>query len=541
MNNKLIFLLTLFGSFHSVTQAQNSTKSPNPKLIVGIVVDQMSYDMLYRFWENYSESGFKKLVQQGYSCENTHYNYTPTYTGPGHTSIYTGTVPAIHGIVGNNWFDRYGQNSWYCAQDTLVSGVGTITSSGQMSPRNMLTTTITDQLKLATNNEAKVIGVALKDRGAILPAGHTADAAYWFDGHTNAWISSTYYMSQLPDWVNVFNAGNPANAYMKQDWNLILPASDYKNSTADNVPWEPIRNGEAAAVFPHITSTATSMESIKGTPFGNNLTTDFAKKALIAENLGKDQTTDFLCISYSSPDYIGHAYGPYSVEIEDTYIRLDRNLAELIQFLDAEIGNGNYLLFLTADHGVAPVPGHMQSLGIPAGLFEESTLQAGMDALLDEQFGQNNWIKQFVNQQVYLNHHAMDSAGLSTQQLIQPLREWCLRQPGIGWVFSTEELGSAAIPTVYREMFVNGFFPKRSGDMQIIFEPNWFEQGYSATTHGTNYAYDTQVPLLWYGWKISHGKTWRRTEITDIAPTIAAMLRIPQPNGCIGKVIEEMK
>jgi predicted AlkP superfamily pyrophosphatase or phosphodiesterase len=423
----------------------------------------------------------------------------------------------------------------------MVSGVGTTTASGQMSPRNMLTTTITDQLKLATNNEAKVIGIALKDRGAILPAGHTADAAYWFDGNTNAWVSSTYYMNQLPGWVEAFNAGKPANAYMKQEWNLFLPESDYRNSTADNVQWEPTRNGEAAPVFPHITSTATTMESIKGTPYGNNFTTDFAKKAVLAEKLGKDQITDFLCISYSSPDYIGHAYGPYSVEIEDTYIRLDRNIADLIQFLDVEIGGGNYLLFLTADHGVAPVPGHMQSLGIPAGLFQESTLQAGMEALLDEKFGQQNWITHFVNQQVYFNQAAKDSAGVTTNQLITSLKEWCLLQPGIGWAFATDELSSASIPSVYREMFINGIFPKRSGDMQIIFEPNWFEQGYSAATHGTNYAYDTQVPLLWFGWKISNGKSWQRTEITDIAPTIAAMLRIPQPNGCIGRVIEEMK
>jgi predicted AlkP superfamily pyrophosphatase or phosphodiesterase len=541
MRNTFIYLVLLFCCQQQVTIAQNTSKNPNPKLIVGIVVDQMSYDMLYRFWENYTDSGFRKLVQQGYSCENTHYNYTPTYTGPGHASIYTGTVPAIHGIIGNNWFDRYGNNSWYCTQDTTVKGVGTITASGNMSPDNLLTTTITDQLKLATNNAAKVIGIALKDRGAILPAGHTADAAYWFDGHSNAWVSSTYYMDQLPDWVADFNAGMYANAYMKQEWNLLLPASDYRNSTADDVPWEPVRNGETTAAFPHITSTATSMESIKGTPYGNSLTTDFAKKALLSEQMGKDQITDFLCISYSSPDYIGHAYGPYSLEIEDTYTRLDRDLATLIQFLDLEVGIGNYVLFLTADHGVAPVPEHMKSLGIPAGLFEESALQAGMEAILDETYGQNNWISQFVNQQVYFNQQAKDSAGIQTHDMVAALREWCLRQPGIGWVFATDELAVSSIPSVYREMFINGIFPKRSGDMQIIFEPNWFEQGYSATTHGTNYAYDTQVPLLWYGWKISNGKTWKRTAIIDIAPTIAAMLRIPQPNGCIGKVIEDMK
>ncbi|HAE13822.1 MAG TPA: alkaline phosphatase family protein [Bacteroidetes bacterium] len=540
MKNFILFVLawSMLLSVH----AQTESKNPNPKLIVGVVVDQMSYDLLYRFWNNYSEGGFRRLVKNGYSCENTHYNYVPTYTGPGHASIYTGSVPAVHGIVGNNWFDPVHNNEWYCTKDTLVSGVGTITAAGQMSPAPLLTTTITDQLKVASNGRAKVVGVAMKDRGAILPAGHAADAAYWFDGYTNAFVSSTWYMETLPAWVEQFNKQQWANQYMATDWDLFLPKNSYTNSTADNVPWETLREGETAPVFPHMTSNASSMELIKGTPYGNSLTVDFAKAALLGEGLGKDQQTDFLCVSFSSTDYVGHAYGPYSMETEDTYIRLDRDLAAFLQFLDTEVGSGNYLFFLTADHGVAPTPGYMQSLEIPAGVFSELSMITQMDSVLDAAIGTADWILSFENQQVYLNPDAVEQNQTYTGHVADVLRNWAFTSAnGVAHVLEVDALGYSNIPSQYKEMYINGIYPKRCGDILFVFEPNWFGYSNTGSSHGSQYAYDTQVPLLWYGWKVRNGKSWTRHAITDIAPTIAAMLRIPQPSGCIGQVIEEMK
>jgi arylsulfatase A-like enzyme len=443
--------------------------------------------------------------------------------------------------VGNYWYDAVNNNVFYCAQDSTVSGVGTVSAAGKMSPAPLLATTITDQLKLATNQQAKVIGVALKDRGAILPAGHAADAAYWFDGYTNAWVSSTWYMSQLPEWVQTFNAEKKANAYMANEWNLALPAADYRNSTADNVPWEMNREGESWPVFPHITSTASSMESVKATPFGNSLTIDIAEAAVLGEGLGRDYITDFLCVSFSSTDYIGHGYGPYSMEVEDTYIRLDRDLGDFLQFLDTEVGSGNYLIFLTSDHGVAPTPGYMESMHIPAGLFDDIQLVASIDTLLDLEIAPADWIRSFQNQQLYLNHSVIDSLHISVSQVADIIHKWAMKQPGIAQVEAVSHIPVSNITASYREMFINGIYPKRSGDILIVFEPNWFDYGPTGSSHGSNYSYDTHVPLLWYGWKIQNGKSWKRYAITDIAPTIAAMLRIAQPSGSIGAVIDEMK
>ena len=537
MNYRIIFFLILFSG--NVLKAQQS--GARPQLVVGIVVDQMSYDLLYRFWPNYSENGFKRLVRYGYSCENNHYYYVPTYTGPGHASIYTGTVPAVHGIVANNWFDKVHGNGWYCSTDTNVTGVGAIGSSGQMSPANMLSTTITDQLKLSLGDDAKVIGIAMKDRGAILPAGHAADAAYWFDGYANAWISSTYYMDALPVWLQAFNASQPANKLMSDDWHTLLPISAYTHGTADDVPWEWVGAQETAPVFPHITRTDTIMEHIKGTPFGNTLTALMARQVIEHEAMGKDGVTDFLCVSFSSTDYVGHDYGPHSVETEDTYLRLDKDLAELLEYLDLKVGEQNYLVFLTSDHGVAPVPGYMESLHIPSGLLNGTLLSAEMEAVLDAQIGVGDWIRFYTNQQLYLNEAAMRQHDTDPEAIAGILQYWADSTDGVARVISTRNIQESTLPAVHREMLINGIYPKRCGEILVVYDPNWISYGPTGSTHGSHYAYDTQVPLLWYGWKIRNGKTWRRTSISDIAPTIAAMLRIPQPNGCIGSVIEEMK
>lgn len=529
-----MFLMVMNHTVKSQTDA--------PKVVVGIVVDQFAYDFLYRYADNYSDGGFKKILAKGFSCENTNYNYVPTYTGPGHTAVYTGSVPAVHGIISNDWYDTKSNAFIYCASDKSVNGVGTTTDEGKMSPRNMLTTTICDELKLFNNMHSKVVGVALKDRGAILPAGHIADAAYWYDGTANVWVSSTYYMQSLPQWVSDFNAKNIAAQYLSKPWELFLSAEKYKNSTTDNSAWEGKFKGEITPEFPHIFSGLTNTETIKATPYGNDFTADFAKEIFIHENFGKDEYPDFLALSFSSTDYVGHRFGNYSLEIEDTYIRFDRMLADFLSFLDQQIGEGNYLLFITADHGVAPTPGYMNFLKIPSGGFSESVLQAEMEHVLDSLIQNGNWISTYTNQNIYLKDSMLKAAKVSTEDVFETLHSWLLKKEGIANAFLISNLTDAMLPEKYKTMLLNGINAKRSGDIFIQYEPGWMEM-YAATgtTHGSFYSYDTHVPLLWYGWNVRHGYTNRNVNITDIAATVAAMLNIREPNGSIGEVITEIK
>lgn len=341
---------------------QASAQQPaRPKLVVGLMVDQMRWDYLYRFADRYGNDGFKRLLNDGFSCENTIINYIPTYTAIGHSSVYTGSVPSIHGVAANDWIIQSTGEAMYCTQDDNVQGVGTTEKEGKQSPRNLLTSTITDQLKLATNFQSKVIGISIKDRGGILPAGHFADAAYWFESKSGDWISSTFYMKDLPNWVKGFNKQKLAEKYLKQDWNTLYPIETYTNSIADNNPYEGKWPGEASPTFPRKTSELmkdAGYELIKTTPQGNTLTLDFAKSAIQNEKLGHNPTnsTDFLCVSLSATDYVGHRYSLSAVEIEDTYLRLDRDIANFITYLDETVGKGNYTFFLTADHAASYNP-----------------------------------------------------------------------------------------------------------------------------------------------------------------------------------------
>ena len=340
----------------SKTQMQvKSTAVPRPKLVVGIMVDQMRWDYLYRFYERYGNNGFKRMLNEGFSCENAYINYVPSVTGIGHSTVYTGSVPAIHGITGNDWIIQATGKSMYCSEDSSVKTVGSNTEDvGKMSPKNLLVTSMTDELRLATNFRSKVIALASKDRGAILPGGHTANAAYWYDAKSGNWVTSTYYMNELPAWLTRFNEQRLPEKYLKQDWNTLYPIETYIQSSKDNAPYEGKFPGTESPTFPVKTSEMLSRGPglLTSTPYGSTVTLELAKAAIDNEKLGEDAVTDFLAISVSSPDYIGHQFGPNSVEVEDTYLRLDRDLAALFNHLDTKVGKGNYTVFLTADHAV---------------------------------------------------------------------------------------------------------------------------------------------------------------------------------------------
>src|SRR5690242_6479202 len=331
MNFTKKIILFLFLDCFIFLSFLNAQQISRPKLVVGIAVDQMRWDYLYRYYPRYQDGGFKRLLNEGFSCENTFINYLPSFTAVGHTTIFTGSVPAIDGITGNDWIDQLTGRSWYCTEDTTESTVGSSSKEGQMSPRNLLVSTITDELRLATNFQSKVIGVSLKDRASILPAGHTANGAFWFDDASGNFITSTYYMKQLPGWVNDFNKLNMPEKLTANEWNTLLPLSSYTQSSEDNVAWEGTFKNEKSPVFPHQISSLVKQNknTIRSTPFGNTLTLDFAKAAITGNDLGNGPVTDFLTINCASTDYVGHMYGPNSIEVEDVYLRLDRDLASL--------------------------------------------------------------------------------------------------------------------------------------------------------------------------------------------------------------------
>jgi len=541
MLRQSLLLCLLVSSLFSNAQVKNTPGKAvqRPKLVVGIMIDQMRWDYLYRYYERYGSGGFKRLLGEGMSCENTMIPYAQTVTAAGHTSVYTGSVPSINGIMGNEWFDKSQNREVYCAEDKKVKIVGA--EKGEpMSPANLWTTTICDELRLATNFKSKVIGIAIKDRGGILPAGHSANAAYWYDGSSGNWVTSTYYMESLPSWVSSYNSKKWVDTFYKNDWKTLYPLNTYTQSDEDNVPYEGKFSYEAAPVFPHDLKSRMGKDygTIRVTPFGNSMTLQFSKDALIAEKLGKNVVTDFLAISLSSTDYVGHQFGPNSIEVEDTYLRLDKDLADFFSFLDKEVGKGQYTLFLTADHAVAHVPGFLQQHKIPA--YTVSSTSAEVNKLLEEKFHVKNIIRASANYQIYLNDAAIDSAGADKAAIKKYLISYINKLPEVVVAFDYENTANVNLPANVKEMFIQGYNAKRGGDIQIVLKSGIFYGGKTGTTHGSFNPYDAHIPLLWMGWGIRPGKLNREVYMTDIAVTLAALLHVQMPSGAVGKVIPEV-
>ena len=505
-----------------------------PKLVVGIVVDQMRYDYLTKYNEQYTEGGFTRFYSKGFVYANHNYNYSPTLTGPGHASVYTGTTPAINGIIGNEWYNKINKKDVYCAEDFSVQPVGTDNSESKRSPVLMNTTTIGDQLRFHTSMQSKVVGVALKDRGAILPAGHRANGAFWFDGKSGNFVTSTYYMPQLPEWVQQFNEKKLPGQYLNQQWNLLLPADKYPET--DDVLYEIPYRSLSKAVFPYDLKKLaenTSSGIVVSTPFGNTLTVDFAIATIEGENLGSNKVTDMLAVSFSTPDYMGHQFGPHSREIHDMYLRLDLELKRFFDYLDKKFGMDNVLVFLTADHGAADVPAFVKS---NTGYYSENKIQNYLNDVLQKKFRKGPLIENVSNLQIFLNHSVMEKFKIDEEDILQTCKQNIDSLSGIYGIMLASDLGECSWVSKECELLKNGYNPKRSGDLILMAQPGWIGD-YSlrgGTTHGSPFVYDTHVPMLWMGWKIPHGISYQRTEIPDIAPTLAMMLGCSAPNGTTG-------
>ena len=544
----LVFSLCLFLAFSTLTSTSaqqqrrnaNSAQAKKVRLVVGIVIDQFRQDYLTRFADQFGEGGFKRLLNEGAVYTNANYIHTPTYTACGHATFMSGSTPSLNGIVGNEWWDREAGRRVTSVSDPKLKLLGGREGATGMSPAKMLGSTIGDELKLASNGQAKVVGISLKDRAAILPAGKRPNGAYWYDGATGNLVSSTYYFNDLPDWVKTFNREMRPDRWFGKRWEKLLPESAYARSTADDAPHEKF---SAGIKFPY---TITGGEEKPGskfytqfeyTPFANDYLVDFAKAALEHEQMGADDVTDLLTISFSSNDLVGHYYGPYSHEVQDITLRTDRTLAALFGYLDQKIGLDNVTVVLTADHGVAPVPDHARTFGY-GGKIEAKIITDAVESALAQKFGEAKWVVQTVNGNVYLEEAAIEKHKLNAEEVERFAAQEVMKLTGVAECFTRSQILSGRLPqTRIARSVANGFHSERNGNLVIVTEPFYFIGEGVTTTHGSPYSYDTHVPVIFFGARVAAGAHYDAASPADIAPTLAALLKIETPSNSVGKIL----
>ena len=541
--NKILpicFLLLSVLAFSSINQEKP------PKLIIGVVVDQMRYDYLTRYWDHLNPNGFKRFYKEGFVAHNHHFNYYQTLTGPGHASISTGTTPSVHGIIGNEWYDRTSLREVYCVEDNDVEGLGSPTK-GKKSPKQLITTTFADQIRLHTQFRNKVIGVSLKDRSAVLSTGHSANAAYWFaGGDEGVFTTSSHYMDSLPNWVSNYNAKKYPHQYASSVWNTLRPIETYTASGPDDTPYEGIFKGADRPTFPYDLSSLSpdyykdkGLDIVRNTPFGNTMVTDMALLALKHEGLGKDEETDVLMISYSSTDHIGHQFGLTAIETQDTYLRLDLELERLFSEIDQMVGMENVTLFLTSDHGAVHVPKYLNDHKFPGGNDKSKGIKDQVNQVLFTKTGVSNLVLHVGNDQMYLDHEQIKINRLVLDELADEVVRVLLSFPTIEKAFKTVDVPQLSPSEKLHNLLIRGNNVKRAGDIYMIPKPGHIDYGDTGTTHGTGFSYDTHAPLMMMGSGIRPGHTYRETSITDIAPTMCALLGIAFPNGMTGNVISD--
>jgi len=518
-----------------------------PKIVVGIVVDQMCYDYLYRFQHHFSAGGFNRFLNKGLNCRNTLYNYVPTFTGPGHASIYTGTTPSNHGIVANEWYQRSTKTFVNCVSDKSVQTIGSSSLEGQVSPKNLRTYTVTDQLKLASP-ESKVISISIKDRSSILPGGHLSDGSYWYDYASGTFITSSFFKAELPKWLQQFNQTKNADKYMRT-WDLLNPKTMYKSQ--DESPYEMILSGKKTATFPYdfkemskVANNAHQLFTIS--PFANELLTDLAMEAMSHEQLGLDGKTDMLCISYSTPDIAGHSFGPYSLEMEDMYARLDRQIEKLLSHLESMYGKDGFIVFLTADHAVVPVPQMLMDRKMPGGYLFLNDRMAVLKNEVIRTFGAD-LIESEENQNIYLHQQRMDSLLLKKETVANYIADQIRKWPEVKLAITQQSLlsGTESLDE-WGQMIQKGFDIERSGEVIFMLQPGYLSKAidepkaHTGTSHGSAFNYDTHVPLLWYGANIPAENCFRPIQIVDVAPTLIHLMNLQRTGAMTGTPILEL-
>ena len=514
----LLFALSVFG------------QSEKPKLILGVVVDQMKQEYAWRFRNHFGEKGFNRFLKDGFVAKNAHYNYAATNTGPGHASVYTGTTPSKHGIINNAWHSRALKGSLYCAYDSTVRAVGGSLRAGRISPANLYASTITDELKMFTQQRGKVIAISIKDRGSALPGGHLSDGSYWYDSQTGNFMTSTYYMNELPDWVKDFNDKKLPDQYLGQTWNTFLPIESYVESGEDNSPYERGFRGKETPTLPYNLTDLRSQNGnfgmLSSTPWGNTILADLAIAAIDAEGLGLDNVTDFLAVSFSSPDYIGHNFGPQSKEVQDNYVRLDRELERIFKHLDEKVGEGNYTVFLSADHAVAENSKRMEDLKFRVKNLDSNGFSDFIKASMVEKYGDAEWMEVSSGYDLFLNHDLIKKKNIDLYEMQLFVAQEAMKFEGVYIALTGTDLIRYYYGEGIKGLIQNAYHPDQSGDVKLILDPAWQRGGSKGTGHGNAWTYDTHVPIMFYGNGIQKGTSLGKLSITDIAPTISMLMEM---------------
>ncbi len=559
-DKKMLLFLALSLLWGSIVFAQNVEK---PKLILQITVDQLRGDLPTKFMKNMGEGGFKYLLKDGIWYNNAHYGHANTETVVGHTTLATGADPAVHGMISNVWLDRetgklaYNiEDSRYhilsegadVDEDTELDASQKLASSDGRSPSNIIVTTFSDELALTTHGEAKVFGVSVKDRGAVTLAGHTGKA-FWFSKATNEFITSSYYYEKYPNWVTDWNKQKMPARYADKSWELSVDQSKYIFGSQDDQPWEMDVAG-FGRTFPHKYGPADSKylgNFLIFSPAGDELTLDFAKALIVAEDIGKDDVTDFLAISFSSTDYVGHLFGPSSLEAEDNMLRLDRTLSDLFTYIDEHVGLENTLIVLSADHGGPEAPGYLKTFGIESDYVSPNKWdKAPAIQRLKDKFGiGQELILEFFPPYVYLNHDIIKEKGLDLAEVQIAISKELMSVKGIALAVSSESLRANDLPDTYlNRKALKNFNYKRSGDILLLLSPQYFFNDFDgeivAANHGGPWMYDSYVPVVFAGWSIQGQAVSRRIEPKDIAITLSNILQTKPPSGADGVVLIEV-
>jgi predicted AlkP superfamily pyrophosphatase or phosphodiesterase len=520
--------------------ARSSVKKP--RLVVGVVIDQFRYNYLTRFEDQFGEGGFKRLLNGGAVFTNANYIHTPTYTACGHATFMSGATPAMNGIVGNEWYDRDSGKRVTSVSDDKTKLLGGREGATGMSPHRLVGTTVGDEMKLASGGKAKVIGMSYKDRSAILPSGKRPNGAYWFSADTGNFVSSTYYFEDLPAWVKAFNHDKHCGAYFGKTWERLLSEGIYQRSEPDDAAYEKSPYGRR---FPYTINGGEEKpggkfyNQFEASPFANEHLVNFAMAAIENEGLGADDVTDLLTISFSSNDLVGHAFGPYSQEVQDMTLRLDRTLAELFNYLDKKVGLDQVIIALTADHGVGPVPEQVRALGYGGRVDAKSATDA-ITSALNQRFGEEKWILNFVNGNIYLDEAAIERRKLDLAEVENVAGQAVGRIHGIAAAITGTQIMTGRLPnSPIANSVANGFFPPRNGNLIIVPRPFYlFGEGVTAS-HGTPYSYDTHVPVILFGTGVVAGSYATVSSPADIAPTLSLLLKVEKTSNAVGRILTE--
>jgi len=534
-----------------------------PRLVLQITVDQLRGDLPTRYLDKMGKGGFRYLLSEGVVYKNAHHAHSNTETIVGHATLATGAYPADHGLIGNVWFDRESGEMTYNIEDSryplLTAGADVnkateidptqrVARSDGRSPAAMLVSTFSDELAIHTANQAKVFGVSVKDRGAVSMAGH-AGKAFWFSKAAGEFVTSAFYYDEYPQWVNDFNATQPAQRYADQNWELLLEPAAYTHADTDDSPWE-TSFGDYGRVFPHPYGPGdgkyfTTLLTLS--PAGDELTLDFAKQLIDNEAIGADAVTDYLSVSFSSTDYVGHLFGPSSLEAEDNLLRLDRTLAELLAYVDEKVGLKNTLVVLAADHGGPEVPPLLNEYGIEAGYVETDTWDkaAGIENLKKEFGIGGELIQTFFQPYIYLNRQLIQEQGLDEAEVEMAVAREMMKFEGVSLALSSTALMNGQVAdTDINRLILNSHNPRRSGDVFVVFEPNWFINDFDgltvAATHGSPWRYDTYVPVIFAGAGLKPQRVYREIATVDIASTLSEFTGTNRPSGARGQVLPEV-